>query len=60
MVRGNTPQDIAEAVSFIARVQSMTGTTIVIDGGQSLVRRDHDVMFTYGIDPNAPVSPKKT
>ena len=57
---GSTPEDIAEAVSFAARVQSMTGTTIVIDGGQSLVRRDHDVMFTYGIDPNAPVSPKKS
>lgn len=57
---GSTPGDITEAVSFVSRVPSMTGTTIVIDGGQSLVRRDHDVMFTYGIDPNAPVSPKKT
>jgi NAD(P)-dependent dehydrogenase (short-subunit alcohol dehydrogenase family) len=56
---GSTPDDIAEAVSFAARVPSMTGTTIVIDGGQSLVRRDHDVMFTYGIDPSAPVGPRK-
>ena len=56
---GSMPHDIAEAVSFVARVPSMTGTTIVIDGGQNLVRRDHDVMFTYGIDPNAPVSPRK-
>lgn len=56
---GNTPDDIAETVSFISRVPSMTGTTIVVDGGQSLVRRDHDVMFTYGIDPNAPVSPRR-
>jgi len=56
---GSTAEDIAEGVSFAARVQSMTGTTIVIDGGQSLVRRDHDVMFTYGIDPNAPVSAKR-
>ena len=56
---GSTPDDIAEAVSFVSRVPSMTGTTIVIDGGQSLVRRDHDVMFTYGIDPSAPVSPRK-
>lgn len=56
---GSTAEDIAEGVSFAARVQSMTGTTIVIDGGQSLIRRDHDVMFTYGIDPNAPVSAKK-
>jgi NAD(P)-dependent dehydrogenase (short-subunit alcohol dehydrogenase family) len=52
---GSTPDDIAEAVSFAVRVPSITGTTIVVDGGQSLVRRDHDVMFTYGIDPSAPV-----
>jgi NAD(P)-dependent dehydrogenase (short-subunit alcohol dehydrogenase family) len=57
---GSTPDDIAETVSFIARVPSMTGATIVVDGGQSLVRRDHDVMFTYGVDPRAPVSPLKT
>src|SRR6202000_2545642 len=38
---GSTAQDIAEAVSFVARVPSITGTTIVVDGGQSLVRRDH-------------------
>lgn len=56
---GSTPADIAETVSFAARIPSMTGATIVVDGGQSLVRRDHDVMFTYGIDPSAPVSPKK-
>ena len=56
---GSTPEDIAETVSFVSRVPSMTGTTIVVDGGQSLVRRDHDVMFTYGIDPKAPVSPRK-
>lgn len=56
---GSTPEDIAETVSFAARVPSMTGTTIVVDGGQSLVRRDHDVMFTYGIDPAAPVSARK-
>jgi NAD(P)-dependent dehydrogenase (short-subunit alcohol dehydrogenase family) len=56
---GSTAEDVAETVSFAARVPSMTGTTIVVDGGQSLVRRDHDVMFTYGIDPNAPVGAKK-
>jgi len=45
---GNTPDDIAEAVSFIARVPSMTGTIVTVDGGQHLVRRSHDVMFSYG------------
>ncbi len=56
---GSMPEDIAEAVSFAVRVPSITGTTIVVDGGQSLVRRDHDVMFTYGIDPGAPVGAKR-
>jgi NAD(P)-dependent dehydrogenase (short-subunit alcohol dehydrogenase family) len=56
---GSTAEDVAETVSFAARVPSLTGTTIAVDGGQSLVRRDHDVMFTYGIDPAAPVSAKK-
>ena len=55
---GSTPEDIAETVSYIVRVPSLTGKTIVVDGGQSLVRRDHDVMFSYGISPDAPVGPK--
>jgi NAD(P)-dependent dehydrogenase (short-subunit alcohol dehydrogenase family) len=56
---GSVPEDIAEAVSFLAKVPSITGTTIVVDGGQSLVRRDHDIMFSYGIAPDAPVGPRK-
>ena len=56
---GSSAEDIAETVAFAARVPSLTGTTIVVDGGQSLVRRDHDVMFTYGIDPDAPVGTKR-
>lgn len=56
---GSTPDDIAEAVSFLGRVPSITGQTIVVDGGQSLVRRDRDIMFSYGISPDAPVGNKK-
>jgi NAD(P)-dependent dehydrogenase (short-subunit alcohol dehydrogenase family) len=56
---GSEPDDIAETVAYIARVPSLTGRTIVVDGGQSLIRRDHDIMFSYGISPDAPVSPKK-
>jgi NAD(P)-dependent dehydrogenase (short-subunit alcohol dehydrogenase family) len=51
---GSAPADIAEAVSFIARVPSMTGSIITVDGGQSLVRRSRDVMFSYGLTPEAP------
>ncbi len=54
---GSRPEDIAEAVSFLVRVPSITGTTIVVDGGQSLIRRDRDIMFSYGIAPDAPVGP---
>jgi NAD(P)-dependent dehydrogenase (short-subunit alcohol dehydrogenase family) len=51
---GSMPDDIAEAVSFIARVPSMTGSTVTVDGGQHLVRRSRDVMFSYGVTPGAP------
>jgi NAD(P)-dependent dehydrogenase (short-subunit alcohol dehydrogenase family) len=51
---GSVPADIAEAVSFIVRVPSMTGSIVTVDGGQSLVRRSRDVMFTYGLAPGAP------
>jgi NAD(P)-dependent dehydrogenase (short-subunit alcohol dehydrogenase family) len=52
---GSKPQDVAEALSFLVRVPSITGATIVVDGGQHLQPRTHDVMFSYGISPDAPV-----
>ena len=52
---GSKPEDIAEALSFLTKVPSITGTTIVVDGGQHLQPRTHDVMFSYGIPPDAPV-----
>ena len=52
---GSKPEDIAEALSFLTKVPSITGTTIVVDGGQHLQPRLHDVMFSYGIAPDAPV-----
>jgi NAD(P)-dependent dehydrogenase (short-subunit alcohol dehydrogenase family) len=52
---GSEPQDIAEALSFLVKVPSITGTTLVVDGGQHLQPRTHDVMFTYGVPPDAPV-----
>jgi hypothetical protein len=53
------PEDIAEALNFLTRVPSITGTTIVVDGGQHLEARSHDVMFSYGISPDAPVGRKR-
>lgn len=55
--RGSTPHDIADAVSYVARAGAMTGTTLIVDGGQSLVKRTRDVMFSYGVSPDAPLGP---
>jgi NAD(P)-dependent dehydrogenase (short-subunit alcohol dehydrogenase family) len=52
---GSEPDDVAEALSFLVKVPSITGTTIVVDGGQHLQPRGRDVMFSYGIAPDAPV-----
>lgn len=53
--KGSTPEDIAETLSFLVRVPSITGETVVVDGGQHLQPRTHDIMFSYGISPDAPV-----
>lgn len=52
---GSKPEDIAEALSFLVKVQSITGATVIVDGGQHLQPRTHDIMFSYGIAPDAPV-----
>jgi NAD(P)-dependent dehydrogenase (short-subunit alcohol dehydrogenase family) len=56
---GSLPSDIAEAVAFLTRMPAMTGTTLIVDGGQHLEPRTHDVMFSYGIAPDAPVGRKR-
>lgn len=43
--RSSTPDDIAAAVCFIAESPAITGTTLVIDGGQHLLPMQRDVMF---------------
>jgi NAD(P)-dependent dehydrogenase (short-subunit alcohol dehydrogenase family) len=43
--RGCTPEDIARAIRFILETPSITGHTIVIDGGQYLARMPRDVAF---------------
>ena len=44
--RSSTPQDVAAAVRFALESPAITGTTIVVDGGQHLIRqaRDFSVM----------------
>ena len=41
----STPQDVADAVCFGVEARAMTGTTLVIDGGQHLVASPRDIMF---------------
>lgn len=40
---GSEPEDIAEAVRFIVRTPSITGTTLYVDAGEHLMRRQRDV-----------------
>ena len=34
---GPTPEEVADAVLFLARANSITGETIAVDGGQHIV-----------------------
>lgn len=43
--RSSTPDDIAQAVCFVAEAPAITGTSIVVDGGQHLLGLPRDVMF---------------
>jgi len=42
----STAEDIAHAVCFLAEARAITGTTLLVDGGQHLVASARDVMFT--------------
>jgi NAD(P)-dependent dehydrogenase (short-subunit alcohol dehydrogenase family) len=43
--RSSTPEDVASAVCFVAESGAITGTTLVVDGGQHLIPLQRDVMF---------------
>jgi NAD(P)-dependent dehydrogenase (short-subunit alcohol dehydrogenase family) len=43
--RSSTPDDIAATVCFVAESPAITGTTILVDGGQHLIPLQRDVMF---------------
>jgi NAD(P)-dependent dehydrogenase (short-subunit alcohol dehydrogenase family) len=40
--RSSTPQDVAAAVRFALENESITGTTLLVDGGQHLMRFERD------------------
>ncbi|MDE2428906.1 MAG: SDR family oxidoreductase [Burkholderiales bacterium] len=43
--RSSTPDDIARTVCFVADSPAITGTTILVDGGQHLIPMQRDIMF---------------
>ena len=43
---GARPEDVADAVAFLAQAERITGATISVDGGQRFINSPRDVMFT--------------
>jgi len=43
--RSSTPDDIARAVRFLIESKAITGTTLLVDGGQHLTAQPRDVLY---------------
>ncbi len=43
--KSSTPADIAQAACYLAGAHGVTGTTLLVDGGQHLLPMNRDVMF---------------
>lgn len=48
--RSSTPQDVARSVRFLIESPAITGTTLLVDGGQHLSAHARDVMFLARAD----------
>ena len=48
--RGCTPEDVAQAVRFVLEAPAITGTTLLVDGGQHLAGTGRDVLFLARAD----------
>jgi NAD(P)-dependent dehydrogenase (short-subunit alcohol dehydrogenase family) len=46
--RASRPADLVEAALYLAKASGVTGTTLLVDGGQHLVPLPRDVMFLTG------------
>jgi len=44
--KGATPEDVADAVAYLADARAVTGQILAVDGGQHLMKSARDVMFT--------------
>lgn len=51
--RSSTPEDIARSVRFVLESPAITGSTLLVDGGQHLQGQSRDVMF---LTPPAPAA----
>ena len=45
LARSSTPDDIARAVRFLIESPAITGTTLLVDGGQHLAAQPRDVLY---------------
>ena len=55
--RSSTPQDVAAAVRFLLESPAITGSTLLVDGGQHLQPQPRDVMFLAQAADPAPKAP---
>jgi len=53
LARSSRPADIARAVRFMIESPAITGTTLLVDGGQHLQAQRRDVMFLARSEPQA-------
>jgi NAD(P)-dependent dehydrogenase (short-subunit alcohol dehydrogenase family) len=54
--RSSTPGDIAHAVRFLIESRAITGTTLLVDGGQHLAAQPRDVLFLAQAQALSPAS----
>lgn len=50
LARASTPEDVARAVRFLLESPAITGTTLLVDGGQHLQPQPRDVLFLASKD----------
>jgi len=53
--RSSTPEDVAQAVCFAIEARAITGTTLLVDGGQHLAAQPRDVAFLTTPEAAAPL-----
>lgn len=51
LARSSSPQDIARAVRFLIESPAITGTTLLVDGGQHLTAQPRDVLYLAQKNP---------